>query len=61
LGAVVGSWFYGLEFTNSENIVLYLFGVILFLLFIFLSFGIISNYIKLSKLESELEELKSGE
>jgi hypothetical protein len=61
LGAVAGSWFYGLEFTKNENMAFYLFGVVLFLLFIFLSFGIIINYLKLSKLENELEELKNGE
>ena len=47
LGAVAGTWFYGLEFTKSEDIFLYIFGVILFLLFIFLGFGIILNYLKL--------------
>jgi len=60
LGAVAGTWFYGLEFTKSEDIFLYIFGVILFLLFIFLGFGIILNYLKLSRLEDELEELKNG-
>jgi ABC-type spermidine/putrescine transport system permease subunit I len=60
LGGVAGSWFYGLEFTKSENTLLYMFGVIVFLLFIFLGFGIILNYLKLSRLEDELEELKNG-
>ncbi|EJF05899.1 hypothetical protein ThvES_00020340 [Thiovulum sp. ES] len=61
LGAVAGTWFYGLEFTKSENLALYIFGVALFSLFTLLSFGIIINYLKLSKLEKELEEMKNGE
>jgi len=60
LGAVTGSWFYGVEFGKSDNFILFILAITLFILFMFLSFGIFANYSKLSKLEKELEELKDG-
>jgi len=60
LGAITGTWFYGVEFGKSDNFIIFIFAITLFILFMFLSFGIFANYLKLSKLEKELEELKDG-
>jgi hypothetical protein len=60
LGAVAGTWYYGLDFIKNEYLVINVFGFFIFMIFLFLSFGLFLNYLKLSKLEKEIEEIKQN-
>ena len=55
LGAVAGSWFYGLEFAKNENMIM---SIILFTIFTLTAWGNLVNISKLSKIEKELKNLK---
>jgi len=59
IGSVAGSWFYAIEFAESDNI--YLNILSLFFIFTFLVFviGTGINYLKLNKLQKEIDKLKT--
>ena len=60
LGAVAGSWFYGLEFLDSDLLFTNFIGVISFLLFHFFTVGLIMVFLKLNRLDKKLERLENG-
>jgi hypothetical protein len=60
LGAVAGTWFYGLEFTKSENLALFSFGMLLFLFFVIFLYGLAINYIRLNDIYTKLKEFENG-
>jgi hypothetical protein len=61
IGGVAGSWFYAIDFAESENT--YLNILSLFFIFTFLVFviGTGVNYLKLNKLQKEINKLKTKE
>jgi hypothetical protein len=60
LGAVAGSWFYGLEFLDSDNLFTNLIGIVSLLLFNFFTVGLIMTFLKLNRLDEKLERLENG-
>jgi hypothetical protein len=60
LGAITGTWFYGLDFLKSDEVVVKGVGLILFTLFLFLVIGLISSFLKLNKFDKDLERIQNG-
>ena len=61
LSGVAGSWIYGLKFSNTENNLTSIFGILLFMIFIIFSLGLIVNYLELNKINILIDkELEDG-
>jgi hypothetical protein len=60
LGAIAGSFIYGLEFLKSEDPTIIFLGVVIFIAFIFFVVGLALSFIKLAKFDSILERLYNG-
>jgi len=58
LGVGAGSWIYGLEFGDSENIMSLMFAVLFFIVFAFAGLGSVISLFKLSQLDKKLIQLE---
>ena len=59
LGAVAGTWVYGLEFIKNDNGLIVTIGLLLFIFFVIFLYGLALNYIRLNELYKKIEELEN--
>ena len=60
LGGVAGSWIYGIKFLEYENVLINIVGILMFLIFIFLTTGLIFGFLKLNRFDKNIEKVQNG-